>query len=435
MGMGLRIDEKSILFCYNKIGDNMKKIKILLLLFIICFCINVNALEFDLNSNHAILYNLNDSSVLYEKNSTDKTSIASLTKIMTGIVAIENIDNLDEKVKLTNADFKGLREANLVTAGFKVGEEVTYRDLLYGLMLSSGADAAQSLTRLVAGSIDNYISLMNQKAVDLGLKNTHFINPTGLDAEGHYSTVEDIGILFQYAIKNEEFLNIIKTKKYTISNGRITLTSTIERAKQRYGLNMDYILGGKTGTTGDAGYCLATIANYNGVDYMLVTAKTNFPSTQPLNYQDAKTVYEYFMNNYGYHNVLAKGDKLVSINTLYAKKDKIDFYSNQELEMYLENTYDKDKLIYKYTGINEIPYDMEIGTKLGKVELYNGDTLLTTVEIDLEEKLEFDLIKFLSINRVAVISVMLGVVLLIIVLILIIRKIKMKKNINKKVEV
>ena len=432
MGMGLRIDEKSILFCYNKIGDNMKKIKILLLLFIICFCINVNALEFDLNSNHAILYNLNDSSILYEKNSTDKTSIASLTKIMTGIVAIENIDNLDEKVKLTNDDFKGLREANLVTAGFKVGEEVTYRDLLYGLMLSSGADAAQALTRLVAGSIDNYISLMNQKAVDLGLKNTHFINPTGLDAEGHYSTVEDIGILFQYAIKNEEFLNIIKTKKYTISNGRITLTSTIERAKQRYGLNMDYILGGKTGTTGDAGYCLATIANYNGVDYMLVTAKTNFPSTQPLNYQDAKTVYEYFMNNYGYHNVLAKGDKLVSINTLYAKKDKIDFYSNQELEMYLENTYDKDKLIYKYTGINEIPYDMEIGTKLGKVELYNGDTLLTTVEIDLEEKLEFDLIKFLSINRVAVISILVIILLVIISLVCIIKKINKKKKIKIK---
>ena len=432
MGMGLRIDEKSILFCYNKIGDNMKKIKILLLLFIICFCINVNALEFDLNSNHAILYNLNDSSVLYEKNSTDKTSIASLTKIMTGIVAIENIDNLDEKVKLTNADFKGLREANLVTAGFKVGEEVTYRDLLYGLMLPSGADAAQALTRLVAGSIDNYINLMNQKALDLGLKNTHFINPTGLDAEGHYSTVEDIGILFQYAIKNEEFLNIIKTKKYTISNGRITLTSTIERAKQRYDLNMDYILGGKTGTTGDAGYCLATIANYNGVDYMLVTAKTNFPSTQPLNYQDAKTVYEYFMNNYGYHNVLAKGDKLVSINTLYAKKDKIDFYSNQELEMYLENTYDKDKLIYKYTGINEIPYDMEIGTKLGKVEIYNGDTLLTTVEIDLEEKLEFDLIKYLSINRVAVISILVIILLVIISLVCIIKKLNKKKKIKIK---
>ena len=406
----------------------MKKIKLLLLLFIMSFCINVNAVEFELNSNHAILYNLNDNSVLYEKNSTDKTSIASLTKIMTGIVAIENIDNLDEKVVLTNADFKGLREANLATAGFRVGEEVTYRDLLYGLMLPSGADAAQALTRLIAGSIDNYMNLMNQKAVELGLKNTHFINPTGLDAEGHYSTVEDVGTLFQYAIKNEEFLNIIKTKKYTTSNGRITFTSTIEKAKDRYGLSMDYVLGGKTGTTGDAGYCLATIANYNGVDYMLVTAKTIFPSTQPLNYQDAKTVYEYFMNNYAYHNVLAKGDKLVSIKTLYAKKDKVDFYSDEELEMYLENTYDKEKLIYKYSGIEEIPYDMEVGTKLGKVELYNGDTLLTTVEISLEEEMEFDLIKFLSINRVAVISISVVSVLIIILLIFIIKKLNKKSN-------
>lgn len=413
----------------------MKKIKLLLLLLIMSFCINVNAVEFELNSNHAILYNLNDNTVLYEKNSTDKTSIASMTKIMTGIVAIENIDNLDEKVKLTNADFKGLREANLATAGFRVGEEVTYRDLLYGLMLPSGADAAQALTRLIAGSIDNYMNLMNQKAVELGLKNTHFVNPTGLDAEGHYSTVEDVGTLFQYAIKNEEFLNIIKTKKYTTSNGRITFTSTIEKAKDRYGLSMDYVLGGKTGTTGDAGYCLATIANYNGVDYMLVTAKTIFPSTQPLNYQDAKTVYEYFMNNYAYHNVLAKGDKLVSIKTLYAKKDKVDFYSDEELEMYLENAYDKEKIIYKYTGIDEIPYDMEVGTKLGKVELYNGDTLLTTVEINLEEKMEFDLIKFLSINRVAVISISVVSVLIIILLIFIIKKLNKKSNKKNKMKV
>ena len=351
---------------------------------------------------------------------------------MTGIVAIENIDNLDEKVKLTNADFIGLREANLATAGFRVGEEVTYRDLLYGLMLPSGADAAQALTRLIAGSIDNYMNLMNQKAVELGLKNTHFVNPTGLDAEGHYSTVEDVGTLFQYAIKNEEFLNIIKTKKYTTSNGRITFTSTIEKSKDRYGLSMDYVLGGKTGTTGDAGYCLATIANYNGVDYMLVTAKTIFPSTQPLNNQDAKTIYEYFMNNYAYHNVLAKGDKLVSIKTLYAKKDKVDFYSDEELEMYLENTYDKEKIIYKYTGIDEIPYDMEVGTKLGKVELYNGDTLLTTVEINLEEEMEFDLIKFLSINRVAVISILVIILLVIISLVCIIKKLNKKKKVKIK---
>ena len=193
----------------------MKKIKILILLFIMFFTINVESIEFNLNSNHAILYNLNDGTVLYEKNSKDRTSIASMTKIMTAIVAIENINNLDEKVKLTYDDFRGLVEANASVAGFRSGEEVTYRDLLYGLMLPSGADAAQALTRLVAGNIDNYMNMMNQKAVELGLLNTHFVNPTGLDVENHYSTVEDVATLFQYAIKNETFLEIIKTKNYT----------------------------------------------------------------------------------------------------------------------------------------------------------------------------------------------------------------------------
>ena len=407
----------------------MKKLKILLFIILMSISINVYAIEFNINSQHAILYNLNDNSILYEKSSKDKTSIASMTKIMTGIVAIENIENLDNKVKLTYTDFAGLAEANAAVAGFRIGEEVTYKDLLYGLMLPSGADAAQSLTRNIAGSTEKFIEMMNQKAKELGCKNTHFVNPTGLDHQEHYSTVEDVATIFQYAIKNEKFLEIIKTKTYTTSNGRLTFKSTIQRAKERYGLGMDYVLGGKTGTTGDAGYCLATIANYNGVDYMLVTAKTVFPSNQPLNYQDAKTIYEYFMNNYGYKNVLSKKDKLVSIKTKYAKNDQVTFYANKELEMYLENSYNKDELIYEYSGIEEIPYDMKKGTKLGKVEVYNKDTLLTTVEIVLEEEQEFDLIKFIKINKFQVGIVILSIILLItIITTLIIKKEKKKKK-------
>ena len=210
----------------------MKKLKILLFIILMSLSINVYAIEFDLNSQHAILYNLNDNSVLYEKSSKDKTSIASMTKIMTGIVAIENIENLDNKVKLTYADFAGLAEANAAVAGFRIGEEVTYKDLLYGLMLPSGADAAQSLTRNIAGSTEKFIEMMNQKAKELGCKNTHFVNPTGLDHQEHYSTVEDVATIFQYAIENEKFLEIIKTKTYTTSNGRLTFKSTIQRAKE-----------------------------------------------------------------------------------------------------------------------------------------------------------------------------------------------------------
>lgn len=394
------------------------------------FTINVHAVEFDLNSNHAILYNLNDNSVLYEKSSQEKTSIASMTKIMTAIVAIENIDNLDEKVKLTYADFSGLAAANASVAGFRSGEEVTYRDLLYGLMLPSGADAAQSLARNVSGTVDGFVALMNMKAAELGCSNTHFVNTTGLDHAEHYSTVEDVAKIFQYAIKNKDFLEIVKSKNYTTSNGRLTFKSTIERAKSRYGLSMDYVLGGKTGTTGDAGYCLATIANYNGVDYMLVTAKTIFPSSKPLNYLDAKTIYEYFMNNYSYKNVLSEKDKLVSIKTKYAKNDKIVFYANKELDMYLENTYKKEELIYKYSGIEEIPYDMVKGTKLGKVEVFDNEILLTTVDIVLEEEQEFDLMKYIKANKLQVGGIILVIVLLLAIIIGLIfrKKRKVRRN-------
>lgn len=409
----------------------MKKIKILLLLFIMMFTINVHAVEFDLNSNNAILYNLNDNSVLYEKSSQEKTSIASMTKIMTAIVAIENIDNLDAKVKLTYADFSGLAAANASVAGFRSGEEVTYRDLLYGLMLPSGADAAQSLARNVSGTVDGFVALMNMKVAELGCSNTHFVNTTGLDHVEHYSTVEDVAKIFQYAIKNKDFLEIVKSKTYTTSNGRLTFKSTIERAKSRYGLSMDYVLGGKTGTTGDAGYCLATIANYNGVDYMLVTAKTIFPSSKPLNYLDAKTIYEYFMNNYSYKNVLSEKDKLVSIKTKYAKNDKVDFYANKELDMYLENTYKKEELIYKYSGIEEIPYDMEKGTKLGKVEVFDKETLLTTVDIVLEEEQEFDLMKYIKANKLQVGGIILVIVLLLAIIIRLIFRKKRKRKVRR----
>ena len=164
----------------------MKKWFIVLLLLI---PINVFALDLDITSSNAVMYNLNDNEIIYEKNKDEEVSIASLTKIMTCIVALENIDNLDEKIVLTNKDFEGLIEQNAAQAGFRVGEEVTYKDLLYGLMLPSGADAAQALARNIAGSNEEYVELMNKKVKELKLKHTHFVNTTGLDIDNHYSSV------------------------------------------------------------------------------------------------------------------------------------------------------------------------------------------------------------------------------------------------------
>ena len=307
----------------------MKRIRILTIVLLILFLpINIYSLDFELYSKNVILYNIRENKVMYEENSNDKTSIASLTKITTAIVALENIKDLDQKVKLTQEDFKGLRESNASVAGFRVGQEVTYRDLLYGLLLPSGADAAQALTRNIAGSNEEFVKLMNDKAKELKLENTHYVNPTGLDDENHYSTVKDVLTVFKYALKNEEFKKMISTKRYTISDGSITLKSTFKKAQF---LNIDYIKGGKTGTTGDAGLCLATLANYDDSDFILVTTGAPYIRGSFNNFLDHKEIYEYVRDNFDYKNVVDTNDVLVTLNTKYLKEDTIDFKSPKKL--------------------------------------------------------------------------------------------------------
>ena len=376
----------------------MKRFIFCLFLLIIPF--NIYGLDVDTYSKNIILYNLNDDSVLYEKNSEDVVSIASTTKIMTAIVALENIDNLDKKVVLTYEDFVGLTEANASQAGFLIGEEVTYKDLLCGLLLPSGADAAQALSRLIAGSVDSYVELMNNKAIELGLSSTHFSNTTGLDDEEHYSSARDVSKMLKYAIKNNDFLDIIKMDYYTTSNNKHRFKNTILKMQDLYDIHdMDYLIGGKTGTTGDAGLCLATIAEKDGVSYMLITLGAPYSREVPYNLVDHKNVYEYYMNNYSYQNVLDTKDIIVTLKGEYLKEDSISFNASKVIDLYLENGFKKSELEYKYDGVNIITHEMKKGDRLGVVRIiYNGKELASD-EIILDQDVQFDLIKYLKANK------------------------------------
>lgn len=390
----------------------MKRIRLFILITIIYylfFSINAYALELDIDSNNAILYNTKEDNIIYEKNSKEKVSIASLTKITTAIVALENIKNLDEKVTLTNADFKGLVEANAAVAGFKVGQVVTYRDLLYGLLLPSGADAAQALTRNIAGSNEKFVELMNKKAQELKLENTHYTNPTGLDDTAHYSTVNDVLTVFKYALKNNDFKEIITKTSYLTSDKQLTLKSTLSKTAN---LGMDYVKGGKTGTTDDAGLCLATLANFDNTDFLLVTAKAEYSKTIPKNFNDQKKVYEYVRDNYDYQEVVNKKDILVTLKTKYLKEDEIDFHSNKNISLYLENTFDKKDLNYKYTGKKIITIKNKKDEKIGKVDIYYQNKLLLTEDIIIKDKPNFSIIKYLFGHKIEIIVIILILVLL-----------------------
>lgn len=250
-----------------------------------------------LNSHNMILIRLNDHAVLMQKNSEEKIYPASLTKIMTAIVAIENLPNLREKIRLTNSTFQGLYEADASMTGFQPGENVSAIDLLYGALLPSGAESCIGLADQIAGSEQNFVKMMNKKAIDLGMDNTHFENATGLHNENHYTTVKDLSILLNYALQNDTFRKIFTSSRHSTQPtnkhpGGITFYSIMFKELNNQNTIDGEILGGKTGYTTEAGLCLASLAKVGKQEYILISAgaKGDHHSEQ-YNITDALAVY------------------------------------------------------------------------------------------------------------------------------------------------
>jgi len=367
------------------------KILVFILLFF-TFSLNVNALE--ITSNNAILYNLNNDEIIYEKSKEEKIKIASLTKIMTTIVAIENIDDLNKEVIITNEMSKGLIERNAAVYGLQAGDVVTYKDLLYLTMLPSAADATQALAISITGSIDEFVNLMNEKAKSLGLVNTNFTNTHGLDDENNYSTVKDIAIILKYALNNDTFNEIFQTKYYTLSNNQ-KIRSTLESSSLKYNLDTSYIKGSKTGTTKKAGMCLASIASYNNINYLLVTAKTNVNllSNEPLNIKDSDLIYKYYFENYNYYNILNENTILTKIDNKYSDKEII-ITSPIEYSLYMLKE-DYEKLEYEYIGKTTTNI-FEKNKLLGSYNIKSNGEIIKTIDVYNNYDNDFNILIFIS---------------------------------------
>lgn len=169
--------------------------------------------EPNINSKYAVIYDRTSKTVIWGKNEDREVPMASTTKIMTAIVMLENITNIEEKVEVCKqaASIGGSR------LGLKTGDIITYNDLLYGLMLCSGNDAATQIAISIGGSVNGFANMMNEKAEEMGLEHSHFITPHGLDNEGHYTTALELAIMADYALNIEEFAKVVNTKSYTVS--------------------------------------------------------------------------------------------------------------------------------------------------------------------------------------------------------------------------
>ena len=260
----------------------------------------VGKTDVDLNhlySPDAILTELDSGQVIAVHNEDARIYPASLTKIMTAVLAIENTEDLDQTITLPEDIFPPLYEQGASMAGFQPGEEVRLRDLLYGILLPSGAECCLAFADRIAGSEEQFAVMMNEKAKELGMKDTHFTNSTGLQDSDHYSTVKDISILLRYALKNDTFRTVFTARRYSTSPSNLhpegfTFYSTMFQSLEDREVADGEILGGKTGYTKEAGLCLASLARIHGKEYILVTAKAEGNhETEPFHILDAVSVY------------------------------------------------------------------------------------------------------------------------------------------------
>lgn len=240
----------------------------------------------DMTANSAVLINADTNEIIAGYKYDKEIYPASLTKLLTLLVAAENIEDMDATYKFTSDDIDPLIEENASRAGFEADEEVPMKDLLYASILVSGADGTLGLAKGVAGSEENFVELMNLKITELGLSSTHFVNASGLHDEDHYSTVQDIAAITKACLDNDICREVLEASSYTTSKTEqhedgIELTSIFHSRYGGYWIDTDGdgegdadVLGGKTGFTDEALFTLSSIIEYEGTEYICVTAKS-----------------------------------------------------------------------------------------------------------------------------------------------------------------
>lgn len=341
----------------------MKKV---LLFFVLCL-IFIPKVRCSTSSAHSyVLMDAETGRVLDSKNMNDKSLIASITKIMTAVIAIES-NKLDELVKVDDSILKAYGSGIYI----QVGEEMLLRDMLYGLMLRSGNDAAVMIATYVAGSEEAFVKLMNDKAQKIGMKNTTFVNSSGLDNtdSGNYSTAYDMALLTRYAMQYDEYREIVKTKEYTVKTNYKTY---VWHNKNKL-LNYDYVTGGKTGYTEKAGRTLVSSASKDDMNLIVVTIRDSDDWNTHIE------LYNYAFSNYTSYKVLNKnnfnviGDNYYN-NNLYIKEDLYIPLKNSETGMLISKIKLEKLKNYKQND------------KVGYIEIYIDDELLATKDIYVNKK-------------------------------------------------
>lgn len=285
-------------------------------------------------SEAAILIDSNTGVVLYEKNSKQKMYPASTTKILTAIIALEKC-NLDEKVTVSKSAISAI-PPGYSSCYLSEGEEISVNDLLTVFLVHSANDAGYVLAEYISGSIDNFAELMNQKANELGCENSHFVNPSGIHNNNHYSSAYDMSLIAKYCMKNKTFRSIVSKRNCVISptnkfdTRQYVNTNDLLNPSSKYYL--ENCIGIKTGYTSEAKNCLISCCTQNNLELISVVLGGAYTETgDSVRYVDSRTLFEYGYSNYSLKTIAKKGDIMTSLEVANGTKD------TKNLDLSLEN--------------------------------------------------------------------------------------------------
>lgn len=333
----------------------------------------------DIASPSALLMDYSSGKILYEKNINEKRYPASLTKIMTAIIVLENCELSD--IATVSYDAVMSLSSGYVTANLQIGEELTVEQLLYVLMVGSSNDAAIVLAEHVSGSVEKFADLMNEKAKELGCTSTNFVNPNGAHDENHYSTAYDLALMAKYAMKNETFRTLVSTTSYTLPTtnkydreDRIFRTTnsllhldTSDRADNYY---YQYATGIKTGFTTPAGNCLIASANKNNLELITVVlgaGQTKDGLSQ--RYLDTLSLFDYGYSTYTLKQIINKGGIIQTLNIKNAtrKTKKVEAVVANDVYALMKQA-DKNSAVLPEINLNDnLKAPLKKGDVIGSV--------------------------------------------------------------------
>ena len=320
----------------------------------------------NISAQAAILVEAETGEVLYKKNSHQKRPPASTTKIMTGILAIELGDLDDKVVASSNAANEGGSSIYLET-----GEKLTLEEMVYGLLLKSGNDAAVAIAEYIANSVEDFADLMNQKALEVGALNTTFKNPNGLPQEGHLTTAYDLAQIARYSLEDKTFAQIVATPEKRISWPGNDWDRILKNTNRLLNLS-DTIDGVKTGYTRRAGKCLVASETRDGQRLISVVLKSNNP------WGETEKLLDYGFENFNRYKLVEKGELLHKFN--FNEKHKLGIKAAKEFN-FVSSDVDRINVKREVNLNKDLSLPISKGQKIGNLSFYKNDKLLGKVDL------------------------------------------------------